>query len=189
MPEYQILAPPPKRHRTSLIVLVGIIVVVVAAGGAYALGRHTGGPGASGKAGSGRGGVTPTTRPQPLTVVSTVPADGATNVPSNQVVTVHLSAPVASAAGMPTFNPPVRGSWTRSGPTTLSFVAAAPFIPTVTENLVIPAGSSGPRGRSGQELDAPQTLSFTVTQASTERLQQMLAQLGYLPLTFTASAR
>jgi peptidoglycan hydrolase-like protein with peptidoglycan-binding domain len=67
-------------------------------------------------------------------------------------------------------------------------VAAAPFIPTATEKLVIPAGSSGPRGRSGQVLDAPKTLSFTVTQASTERLQQMLAQLGYLPLTFTASA-
>jgi peptidoglycan hydrolase-like protein with peptidoglycan-binding domain len=188
MPEYQILVPPPKRHRTSLIVLVAIIiVVVVAAGGAYALGRHSGDSGATAKGGSG-GGVTPTTRPRPLTIVSTVPANGATNVPSNQLVTVHLSAPVNGAAGMPTFSPPVRGSWTRSGPTTLSFVANAPFIPTVTENLVIPAGSSGPRGRSGQVLAAPETLSFTVTQASTERLQQMLAQLGYLPLTFTASA-
>jgi peptidoglycan hydrolase-like protein with peptidoglycan-binding domain len=188
MPEYQILVPPPKRHRTPLIILVIAIVVVVAAGGAYALGRHSGG-GRTAEAGGGGGGggVTPTTRPRPLTIVSSVPSDGATNVPSNQVVSVHLSAPVTSAAGMPAFDPPVRGSWTKSGPATLSFVASAPFIPTATEKLVIPAGSSGPHGQGGRALAAPATISFTVSQATTERLQQMLAQLGYLPLTFSAT--
>ena len=34
-------------------------------------------------------------------------------------------------------------------------------------------------------LAAPVTVTFTVAQASTERLQQLLAQLGYLPVTFT----
>ena len=64
-------------------------------------------------------------------------------------------------------------------------MAAAPFIPTTTETLVIPAGSAGPRGAGGQVLAAPATITFTVAQASTERLQQLLAQLGYLPVTFT----
>ncbi len=36
-------------------------------------------------------------------------------------------------------------------------------------------------------LAAPVTVSFGVAQASTERLQQLLAQLGYLPLAFTAT--
>jgi peptidoglycan hydrolase-like protein with peptidoglycan-binding domain len=66
-------------------------------------------------------------------------------------------------------------------------VATAPFIPTTTETLVIPAGSSGPRSARGQVLAAPSTVTFTVAQASTERLQQLLALLGYLPVKFTAT--
>ena len=183
MAEYQILVPPPKRHRAAWVAVV-VVAVVAVAGAAYAIGRHGGSGGRSGPGHAGA--VTATTRPDPLTVVSSIPAAGATNVPSNQLVTVHLSAPVTSAAGMPAFNPPVKGSWTRVGPTSLSFVAAAPFIPTTTETLDIPAGSAGPHGAGGQVLAAPATITFTVAQASTERLQQLLAQLGYLPVTFTA---
>jgi len=186
MPEYQILVPPPRSHRTAWIVAIVVVVAAVAVG-AYAIGRHGGTTGQSAQGHTG-GAVTATTRPKPLTVVSTVPATGATNVPSDQLVTVRLSAPVTSAAGMPGFNPPVKGSWTRVGPTSLSFVAAAPFIPTTTESLVIPAGAAGPRGANGQVLAAPATVTFTVAQASTERLQQLLALLGYLPVTFTPKA-
>jgi peptidoglycan hydrolase-like protein with peptidoglycan-binding domain len=64
-------------------------------------------------------------------------------------------------------------------------VATAPFIPTASETLTIPAGAAGPRGTHGAVLAAPVTVTFSVAQASTERLQQLLAQLGYLPLTFT----
>ena len=101
-------------------------------------------------------------------------------------MTVDLSAPVTSAAGMPAFNPPVKGSWIRVGPTSLSFVATAPFIPTTTETLDDPGRFlRSPRGRRARMLAAPATVTFTVAQASTERLQQLLAQLGYLPLTFS----
>jgi lipoprotein-anchoring transpeptidase ErfK/SrfK len=123
-----------------------------------------------------------------LTVVSTVPVSGATNVPSDQVVTVRLSSPVFGTSGMPAFDPPVGGSWTKVGTTALSFVAASPFIPTSTETLVIPAGASGPHGTGGQVLGAPVTITFTVAQASTERLQQLLGQLNYLPLSFTPTS-
>ena len=187
MADYQILVEPPKRRRNVWIVLVVVIAVLVVGAGAYALGRNGSGTGGTAQ-GNGGGGVVTTVKQKPLAVVSTVPATGATNVPSNQLVTVKLSTPVSSATGMPAFDPPVKGSWVRVGPTTLSFVATAPFIPTTTETLTIPAGSSGPRGDDGQELASPATVTFTVAQASTERLQQLLAQLGYLPLTFAPTA-
>ncbi len=103
------------------------------------------------------------------------------------MVTVNLSAPVSSVTGTPTFSPPVAGSWRKAGPRTLAFDATAPFIPTTTETLTIPAGSAGPSSTRGAVLAAPVTVTFSVAQASTERLQQLLAQLGYLPLTFTAT--
>jgi|HubBroStandDraft_6_1064221.scaffolds.fasta_scaffold25259_3 peptidoglycan hydrolase-like protein with peptidoglycan-binding domain len=185
MVEYSILTPPPRRHRPVVISLVVIVVAAVAVG-AFALGRH--------RQASGHGprvnaaGATATTVPKALTVVSTTPAPGATGIPSDQVVTVQLSSPVDGGSGMPTLDPPVPGTWTKVNPTTLSFAASAPLVPTVTETLTIPAGASGLRGTHGALLAAPVTASFAVTQASTERLQQLLAQLGYLPVSFTPAA-
>jgi peptidoglycan hydrolase-like protein with peptidoglycan-binding domain len=182
MAEYKILVPPPKTHRTAWTTAVVVVVLALAAAGALLATRHHG-DGAGRQASPGGG--TPVT--QALQVVSTTPPTGATNVPSTQVVKVQMSLPVSGAAGMPTFSPPVSGTWKKVGRTSISFAAAAPFIPTSTETLTIPAGDAGPRSTSGQQLAAPVTVSFTVAQASTERLQQLLAQLNYLPLSFTAS--
>ena len=183
MAEYRILIPAPKRRRRAWIALIATVFVVAAAAGAFVAGRHSRDTGRSARAQTR--GPTATNATKALAVVSTVPATGATDVPSNQVVTVHLSLPVAGPSGMPSFNPPVSGAWARVGPQALSFVATAPFIPTSTETLVIPAGATGPHGTAGDVLDAPVTITFTVAQASTERLQQLLAQLNYLPLSFT----
>jgi peptidoglycan hydrolase-like protein with peptidoglycan-binding domain len=187
MAEYKILVPPPKRHRTALIVSLVVVVVVAAVAVAFVAGRHTdnAGPSASGGAGGGASG---TVVVRPLTVVSTVPATGATAVPSDQTVTVRLSSKVVAASGMPTFSPPVSGTWAATGPTTLTFQATAPFIPTTTETLLIPSGPSGVRGSNGAVLAAPVSVTFTVTQATTERLQQLLGQLNYLPLSFVPAA-
>ncbi len=89
---------------------------------------------------------------------------------------------------MPTFTPPVDGTWAKVGADTLAFRAAAPFIPMSTETLVIPAGGQGPTSSDGKGLSAPVTVTFTVAQGSTERLQQLLAELNYLPLSFTPSS-
>jgi peptidoglycan hydrolase-like protein with peptidoglycan-binding domain len=67
------------------------------------------------------------------------------------------------------------------------FNATAPFLPTSTETLVIHAGAAGPHSTSGAVLSKPVIVAFPVAQASTERLQQILAQLDYLPLSFTPS--
>ena len=107
--EYEILKPPPHRHRTVWI-LVAVLVVAALGGGAYVLGTHRGAT------------ATPadqTTSPpasvaHAVSVVATVPATGATDVPSNQVVTVTLSDPVASVTAVPTFTPIVAGTWKRT---------------------------------------------------------------------------
>ncbi len=184
--EYRILVPPPRRHRTAWLVLITVVVVAAVAAGAYALGKHRTTPGTP--PGARAGATASTAAPRALTVVSTVPANGATGVPSDQVVTVTFSSPPEGTAGMPAFRPPVAGTWRTVGPRTLSFSAAAPFLPTTTESLVIPSGPTGPGTAGGGGLTAPVTLTFTVAQASTERLQQLLAELNYLPLSFTPTA-
>ncbi|HEY4946836.1 MAG TPA: L,D-transpeptidase family protein [Acidimicrobiales bacterium] len=184
MAEYRILVPPPKRHRAAWIAAV-VAVVVLAAAGAFVAGRHNR---ATGRPAQAQGGdTTTTTGARALTVVSTVPVTGAIDVPSDQVVTVTMSAPVEGASGMPAFSPPVPGSWVKAGPTALTFRATAPFVPTTTETLVIPAGPAGPRRTGGGVLATPSTVTFSVAQASTERLQQILAELNYLPLSFAAA--
>jgi len=184
--EYRILVPPPKRRRTALLVLLTVVALVAVAAGAYAFGRHTGttgGPSASGAASTHRPAAVRT-----LSVVSTVPANGASGVPSDQVVTVTFSTPLEGTTGMPMFSPPVAGIWRVVGRSTLSFLASAPFLPTATESLVIPPGAAGPEAANGGRLTEAATLTFSVVQASTERLQQLLAQLNYLPLSFMPSA-
>lgn len=183
--QYKVLVPPPRPHRRTWITLLVVVAVVVVGAGAFVIGNHVHDerhPATAGKGASGAP-VAP-----PLTVLSTTPTSGATDVPSDQVVSVHLSSPVTDAAGMPSFTPPVTGSWTKVGTSTLTFKADAPFIPATNETLVIPGGASGPRGTDGKSLAAPVTITFSVAQGSTERLQQLLAQLNYLPLAFTPSA-
>jgi peptidoglycan hydrolase-like protein with peptidoglycan-binding domain len=184
MPDYQILKPPPRSHR-AVWVLTAVVVVLAVGIGAFVVGRHGQ---SSGPSTGGGAGTTTTAVAQPLTVVATTPAAGATDVPSDQVVTVKLSKPVTTGVGMPTFDPPVAGTWIKVGATTLSFTPSAPFVPTTTETLTVGQGATGPRGSNGSVLVAPVTTTFTVAQASTERLQQLLALLNYLPLSFTPSA-
>ena len=166
MAEYTILKPPPKKHGLVWLAL-GVAVVVVAVGvGAFVAGRHTTTPTASSASAGGH--TTTTTVPvvRTLSVVATTPAAGAVDVPSDQAVSVTLSAPLAGAVVQPVFSPPVAGSWEQAGPTTLTFAATAPFVPTTTETLTIPAGADGPRGKHGTMLAAPVTVGFTVAQAS-----------------------
>jgi peptidoglycan hydrolase-like protein with peptidoglycan-binding domain len=183
MADYQILVPPPPRHRRAWLAAGVTIVVLAVAIGAFAFDRHTGAPtGSTGAHAAGGGAAKPVPT---LTVLTTTPSTGATQVPSDQVVTVTFSSALSGPPATPVFAPAVNGSWAKVGPATLAFTATGPFIPTAEETLTIPAGTAGPRSTRGARLAAPVTVTFGVAQASTERLQQLLAQLGYLPLSFT----
>jgi hypothetical protein len=125
----------------------------------------------------------------PLTVVDTTPTAGATNVASSTTVTVTFSTPLAANTAMPTFNPPLAGTWGLLSPTALQFTSAGPLTPGSQETLTVPSGSSGIAGAQGQHLASDYTASFNVLPGSTLRLQQLLALLGYLPLAFTPATQ
>ncbi|MGA7416377.1 MAG: L,D-transpeptidase family protein [Acidimicrobiales bacterium] len=174
------------RHRSLWIISVVVVLVAIAAVGTTLALRHSG---PNKAAGANDAPATTSAAPaKALSVVSTTPASGADNVPSDIPITVHLSAPLSSSSAMPSLTPPVAGTWTKVNATTLSFTAAAPLVPSTTESLTVPDGATGIRAQSGGSLAAPVTVSFTVAQGSTTRLQQILAQLGYMPLAFTPSA-
>ena len=60
--------------------------------------------------------------------------------------------------------------------------------PESTVKVSVPAGPSGVRSAAGGLLATAYTAKFRTTSYSTLRLQQLLAQLGYLPLTWTPTS-
>lgn len=127
--------------------------------------------------------TTTTTAPAPLTIASVAPANGATNVGFTGTIQINFSSPVAAESTLPTLSPAIPGTWKRSGDT-LTFVPQAGFFePYQTITVTIPSGMTDTGGGS---LAAGQTVTFTVAANSVLRLQQLLAQLGYLP--FNAGA-
>jgi hypothetical protein len=128
---------------------------------------------------------------KPFTIVKTSPTNGATGVASDTTITIRFSTPLPKVLEadvvMPTLDPPIAGSWHRSSRFTLEFDPAAPFIPSTTETLTIPGGQAGLRDAAGKTLASTGTLLFTIARGSEERLEQLLALTGYLPLSFTAS--
>jgi peptidoglycan hydrolase-like protein with peptidoglycan-binding domain len=142
----------------------------------------------------GKAAASPTTSPDkmvltsqsgPFRVISVSPADGTTQVPSDDTITVRLSAPVGQHSPTPTLSPAVAGSWVQATPETFAFVPDSPLVPSATETVTVPGGASGVTSADGKKLAVTTTARFTVAAGSTLRLQQLLAQLGYLPVSFT----
>jgi peptidoglycan hydrolase-like protein with peptidoglycan-binding domain len=82
----------------------------------------------------------------------------------------------------------VAGSWTLAAPTTLVFQPTASFVPGASESVVVPAGEDGLEGADGTRTTEKLTVGFQVASGSTLRLQQLLAELDYLPLAFTPAS-
>ena len=121
---------------------------------------------------------------RPETVVSVTPASHAQGVNGAGPVQVVFSAPLAADSPMPTLTPAIDGSWQRVSPTTVQFVPVQGFTEQTHVRLVVPAGPSGVRSSSGGLLAAQVVDKFWTGSYSTLRLEQLLAQLGYLPLTW-----
>ena len=174
-----------------MIVLGVVVIVVAAAGGAYALGKHgssssTGG-GGSGRSGSAGGSATTASPVKPLTVVSSSPATGTKDVASDSTITVAFSTPISLNSAQPTLTPAVAGTWRQIKPTTIEFDPAAPLMPSSSVAVTIPGGSTGVRATDGGGLASPVSIAFTVATGSILRLQQLLASLNFLPLSFAPS--
>jgi peptidoglycan hydrolase-like protein with peptidoglycan-binding domain len=130
---------------------------------------------------------------QPLRVVSVSPPGGARDVNGAGSITVTYNQPLPAAAALPVLSPAVAGSWKRSGDAAV-FQPAAGYPPgthvTVTATVTgdASARSKGASTSKGAGTRSAAAASFTTGRYSTLRLQQVLAQLGYLPLTWTPAA-
>ncbi len=129
-----------------------------------------------------------TLAPAPLEVVDTSPAPGTTDLGLSNEIAVQFSAPLAAGTTDPMLVPSTPGTWTLERSTTLVFRPNGYFTPLSKLSLTVAAGAAGPHGRLGQSLAAPYTASFSVPAPSVLRLQQLLADLDYLPLRFDAAA-
>jgi peptidoglycan hydrolase-like protein with peptidoglycan-binding domain len=124
----------------------------------------------------------------PLKVVSVSPSGGAHDVNGAAPITVKFSSPLAPQTPLPTLSPSVKGSWQVSGDSA-TFTPATGFLADTTVRVTVPDGANGMLAASASAGPLKQTsvTSFTTGSYSTLRLQQLLTQLGYLPLTWTPS--
>lgn len=177
------------------LLISGATLAIVAAGAFVAVNRASGkvaGPPAqastktppSQEAQSAQGAPS-TTQPAPLTVTSVFPAEHASAVAYSSNITVSFSAPLAASSPPPSLSPGLAGSWTRSTPDSFTFTPSSPMVPSTLVHISAAAGPGGVLGASGQPLAVPFSSSFTVAAGSTLRLQQLLAQLDYLPVGFS----
>jgi peptidoglycan hydrolase-like protein with peptidoglycan-binding domain len=118
----------------------------------------------------------------PLRVTAIRP-DGSPAVSGATAVVVSFSAPLAPTSAMPALHPSVPGRWTHTSPTTVTFRPAGAFPPYATVRVTVP---STVRAGGGGRLRRPVTATFRVRGGTVARLQQLLAQLGYLPVQFRA---
>jgi hypothetical protein len=122
--------------------------------------------------------------PVPLKVLGTSPAPGTKSLGFGSDISVRFSTTLDRGSADPTLSPQVAGTWTLAGAATLVFRPAGYFVPLSKLVLTVPSGRAGPHGARGQLLASGYEASFTVAAGSVLRLQQLLAELDYLPLRF-----
>lgn len=137
---------------------------------------------------------------KPVKFLSVSPAPGATGVNGASAITVTYSAPLPASAPFPSLSPAIAGTWQRRGDTAV-FTPEAGFPPKTRVTVTIPAvatsaaggssatasglGASGTASARTASAAGAITASFTTGSYSALRLQEVLAQLGYLPLTWS----
>lgn len=131
--------------------------------------------------------LTTTTAPHPplsLKFISADPESGAVDVAPDSSLEIRFSVPLSNTSPLPTLSPLVSGAWRQLRPGVLTFLPSVSFVPYTTEVVTVPGGPEGILGAQGQTLGTGRKISFKIAAGSIARLQQLLAQLGYLPLNF-----
>jgi hypothetical protein len=145
------------------------VVLAITAGIAYAV--------------TSSGSSPPKAAPKPIRVVSVSPANQATGVDGANPIIVTFSRPVSPSTPKPTLTPNIPGNWTAFGDS-LEFMPTTPFDQSTTVTLRIPGGSTGVRASGGGLLTAAVTSQFSTAPYSQAGLAVLLAEQGYLPLSF-----
>jgi lipoprotein-anchoring transpeptidase ErfK/SrfK len=119
------------------------------------------------------------------------PAPGSVTAAPDSPVSLTFAEPVSAVLGStrPRLSPAVPGSWSQPSANTLVFTPSGfGFGPGTTVTVAFGRPLSVDGGSGTAVASASSTYSFTTTSGSTLRLEQILAQLHYLPLTFVPAA-
>ncbi|MDQ2815278.1 MAG: Ig-like domain-containing protein [Actinomycetota bacterium] len=125
-----------------------------------------------------------------LQLASVTPASGAKGVNGASPIQVHFSSPLAASSAMPTLSPKIAGNWKVQGDTAI-FTPVVGYFENTRVTVTIPSGmtsAAGVSAGSGGTLSSAVKTSFSTGSFGTLRLQQLLAQLGYLPMTWSATS-
>ncbi len=132
--------------------------------------------------------ASPTPSPSgPLQVLSVTEGGRTSHANGAAPITIELSAPLATSSPLPVVKPAVAGRWKRGG-ATLTFTPAWPLQPGSQLRVRLPGGQTGLTSAAGAHLAKTVTRTVSTAGWSALRLQELLAQLGYLPRTFTPSS-
>jgi lipoprotein-anchoring transpeptidase ErfK/SrfK len=172
------------------VLLVGAAAVVAVIAIVFAVGSSSpssSGPGSAQGGSAGAGSGSGSGGAASFSLRSVTPAAGTQNVPPNTPITLTFSAPVSLQKVAPTLSPSIAGKWVQSNATTLTYALDSPLIPYTQEVVTIPGGAHGVMSKDGATLSTSHTVAFGVAAGDTLRLQQLLAELNYLPVGFSPS--
>jgi len=126
--------------------------------------------------------------PADAPVALSSPQPGAHLAPATPI-RLTFSEPVDDALGgdRPQLSPHTPGRWTQPDSHTLLFVPSGFGAPFDSELRLALPRAVAVAGASGSGLRTTRRIAWTVPPGSTLRLQQLLAQAGYLPLGWTAA--
>ena len=161
-------AAPARGRRRLGIVLAATAIVVIAVGAGFALAPSTIGAPSAGAATHG-----------PLLVRAITPSGSV--VSPDAPLRVVFNNPLGASSPMPTVLPRVAGTWAHLSASEISFRPTVPMIPGTRYAVVVPQTTTA---TNGTMLHREVVARFTVATGSSLRLNQLLAQLGYLPLRF-----
>lgn len=124
-----------------------------------------------------------------LTAQASLVSQGHTNL-STAPIDITFSAPLRQAqVAQWTLSPHVSGHWHAVNGRVWQFQPSGQgFAPGTTVSIHIPSGTGGPQAQDGAGLAQATSLTVQMPQGTTLRLQQWLAELGYLPLAWSSSS-
>ena len=174
----------------TLVLAAGVMIVAFASPGSHASLVSSEGP-ANGA--NGANGTKPLQPAAGLQMVSMTPAAGAKGVNGTRPIRVRFSVPLAPNSPMPTLSPSIAGHWAVQGNAAV-FTPAVGWSQKTKVTVKIPGGldgvvsAEGATAGDGGTLGSNLSRSFTTGAFRNMRLQQLMAQLGYLPMTFKAAS-
>ena len=168
----------------ALVLGAGVMIVAFASPGSHASLVSSEGPANATKP------LQPATA---LQMISVTPAAGAKGVNGTRAVRVQFSQPLAPNSPMPALSPSIAGHWAVQGNTAV-FTPAVGWMQKTKVTVKIPGGlagvisAEGATAGDGGTLGSDLSRSFTTGSFSNMRLQELMAQLGYLPMTWKATS-